>query len=472
MIANPPTDLPPTPHPPPRAKRAMTDCDCLILGGGAVGLACASVLAARGIDVQVVDPRPAAGGVMQSERVDGYLLERGPNSTLNTSLRVERWLAELGTTAARCFGPAAAARRYILRAGGLCALPTSAAAFLRTPAWSFRGKLRLMAEPLIPRRRATTEECLADFVRRRLGQEGLDYALDPFVSGVYAGDPARIAIDAAFPMMVGFERDHGSLVIGMIRTARARRADPDRPANRALYAFQEGMQQPMHVAAARLGERLHLGQRAERVVAEGARLRVEGEGFTLTARRVVCATPAYVAAELLAPLSAEAARWLREIEHNPVAQVYLGYRRAQVGHPLDGFGALFPSKEGKLTLGSLWSSTLFPGRAPAGHCLLTNFAGGARHPEIRDLAPATIQERVVEELTPLLDLRGAPAFAQVQVLPRAIPHYTLGHTARIQAIERALSAYPTLHLTGNYLLGISVSDCWKRGLLLGDRLAG
>ena len=334
------------------------------------------------------------------------------------------------------------------------------------------GKLRLMAEPLIPRRRATGEEPLADFVRRRLGQEGLDYALDPFVSGVYAGDPARIAIDAAFPMMVGFERDHGSLVVGMIRTAKARKADPDRPANRTLYAFTDGMQQPMHAAAARLGDRLHLGVRGRKVVVDGDLLRVESDDLTLTARRVVCATPAYAAAELLAPLSPEAGQLLGEIEHNPVAQVYLGYRREEVGHPLDGFGALFPSKEGKLTLGSLWSSTLFPGRAPAGHVLLTNFAGGARHTEIRDMAPAEIQTRVVEELTPLLDLHGEPAFAEVQVLPRAIPHYTLGHTARIRAIESALGATPELHLTGNYLLGISVSDCWKRGLLLGDRLAG
>lgn len=448
-----------------------TDTDCIVLGAGAVGLACASVLAEQGVDVQVIDPRPAAGGVMQSERVDGYLLERGPNSTLNTSVRVERWLATLGVADARCFGPKAASKRFILRDGRLCALPTSAGAFLRTPAWSLKGKLRLMAEPLIPRRRATTEEPLADFVRRRLGQEGLDYALDPFVSGVYAGDPARIAIDAAFPMMVGFERDHGSLVIGMIRTAKGRKADPDRPANRTLYAFAEGMQQPMVAAAARLGDRLHLGVRARQVAAAGDHLRVDSDGLTLTARRVVCATPAYAAAELLAPLSAEAGRLLGEIEHNPVAQVYLGYRREQVGHPLDGFGALFPSKEGKLTLGSLWSSTLFPGRAPAGHILLTNFAGGARHPEIRDLDPAEIERQVVAELTPLLDLHGEATFADVQVLPRAIPHYTLGHTARIRAIEQALTATPALHLTGNYLLGISVSDCWKRGLLLGDRLA-
>ncbi len=450
----------------------MSDTDCIVLGAGAVGLACASVLAEQGLDVEVLDPRPAAGGVIQSERVDGYLLERGPNSTLNTSVRVERWLTELGVAGARCFGPQAASKRYILRDGRLCALPTSAGAFLRTRAWSWRGKLRLMAEPLIPRRRATTEEPLADFVRRRLGREGLDYALDPFVSGVYAGDPARISIDAAFPMMVGFERDHGSLVVGMIRTAKARKADPDRPANRTLYSFTEGMQQPMAAAAARLGERLHLGVRAHRVVDEGGELRVEAEGLTLTGRRVVCATPAYAAAELLAPLSEEAARLLGEIEHNPVAQVYLGYRREQVGHPLDGFGALFPSCEGQLTLGSLWSSTLFPDRAPAGHILLTNFAGGARRPEIREMAPEEIRTRVVAELTPLLGLSGEPAFAEVQLLGRAIPHYTLGHTARIRAIEAALDAVPGLYLTGNYLLGISVADCWKRGLLLGDQIAG
>ncbi|RMF85512.1 MAG: protoporphyrinogen oxidase [Nitrospirae bacterium] len=447
------------------------DCDCLVIGAGATGLACASALAAAGVEVVVVDDRPAPGGVIQSERVAGYLLERGPNSTLNTSVRVERWLAELGVAGDRLRGPAAASKRYIVRRGRLCPLPTSPLAFLTTPVWSWRGKLRLLAEPLIPRGRPGDQEPVARFVRRRIGREGLDYALDPFVSGVYAGDPERISIEAAFPLMAQLERDHGSLVVGMVRTARARKRDPDRPADRTLYSFREGMQQPMRAAAARLGPRLRLGVRVARLAPAAGGLRAEGEGFALTARRVVCAVPAYAAARLLAELRPEAAARLAEIEHNPVAQVYLGYRRGDVGHPLDGFGCLFPSKEGCLTLGSLWSSTLFPGRAPEGCVLLTNFAGGARHREILEMEPEAIRERVVAELAPLLGLAAEPAFAEVRLLPRAIPHYTLGHRARVEAIERAAAAVPGLTLTGNYLQGVSVADCWRRGLLLADRLA-
>jgi oxygen-dependent protoporphyrinogen oxidase len=450
---------------------SQTDCDVLVIGAGATGLTCGYALSRQGCDVRVVEEADDPGGVIRSVRVKGYLLERGPNSTLNTSTRVERWLAEIGALPAKCPAPAAAARRYILRDGRLHPLPTGPISFLRTPVWRLRGKLRAMAEPFIRRRRDDAEESIAGFVRRRLGQELLDYALDPFVSGVYAGDPEQISISAAFPLMAGFERDHGSLIKGAFKTAKARKADPDRPADRTLYSFREGMQQPMHAAAAILGERLHLGHRVHTAVRTDGGFRIETDRDTFTARRLVCATSARAAATILSSVVAEAAELLRAIEHNPVAQVYLGYRRDAVGHPLDGFGALFPSREGRLTLGSLWSSTLFPGRAPDGHVLLTNFAGGARHLEIRDLPDEAILTTVIAELTPLLDLHGEPALCEVHRIPHAIPHYTLGHGARVGRILAATATIAGLHLTGNYLQGVSVADCWKRGLVLAEELA-
>jgi len=447
------------------------DCEILVIGAGATGLTCGYALHRQGCDVRVVDEADEAGGVIRSERVEGYLLERGPNSTLNTSRRVERWLDEIGALAAKCPAPAAATRRYILRGDRLHPLPTGPLSFLRTPVWRMRGKLRAMAEPFIPARRGHGEESIADFVRRRLGQELLDYALDPFVSGVYAGDPEKISISAAFPLMEGFERDHGSLIKGALMTAKRRKADPDRPADRTLYSFRAGMQQPMHAAAAALGELLHVGHGVRTVVATDRRFRIETEGETFTARQLVCATSARAAGAILTSIVPEAAALLSAIEHNPVAQVYLGYHREAIGHPLDGFGALFPSKEGRLTLGSLWSSTLFPGRAPEGCCLLTNFAGGARHRSIRDMPTEAIQARVIAELTPLLGLQGEPAFCEVHRIPDAIPHYTLGHGHRVAQILAAAATIPGLHLTGNYLQGVSVADCWKRGLALAEDLA-
>jgi oxygen-dependent protoporphyrinogen oxidase len=449
---------------------SSTDCDVLVIGAGATGLTCGHALHRRGCDVRVVEAGDEPGGVIRSVRVGGYLLERGPNSTLNTSRRVEAWLADIGVLTAKCAAPAAAARRYILRSGHIHPLPDGPIAFLKTPVWRARGKLRAMAEPFIPRRKGRDEESIADFVRRRLGTEILDYALDPFVSGVYAGDPERISMGAAFPLLDGFERDHGGLIRGALKTAKARKSEPDRPADRTLYSFREGMQQPMHGAAIALGERLHFHRQARNVVAVDGGFRVDTERESFTARRLVCATSALAAGDLLSTLLPEAAALLQAIEHNPVAQVYLGYRRESITHPLDGFGALFPSKERLLTLGSLWSSTLFPARAPEGCCLLTNFAGGARHPEIRDLSPEEIQSRVITELEPLLGLRGAPAFADVHRLAHAIPHYTLGHTARLERIVTDAARFPNLHLTGNYLRGVSVADCWKRGLELADRL--
>ena len=451
---------------------SLPDCDVVVIGAGATGLTCGYALHQRGCDVRVVDAGDEPGGVIRTVRVGGYMLERVPNSTLNTSRRVEAWLADIEALTEKCPAPSAAGRRYILRNGRIPPLPDGPIAFLRTPIWRARGKLRAMAEPFIPRRKDRSDESIADFVRRRLGREILDYALDPFVSGVYAGDPERISMGAAFPLLDGFERDHGGLIRGTFKTAKTRKADPDRPADRSLYSFREGMQQPMHRAATALGERLRLGCTVRDVVGLDGGFRVETDGGSFTSRRLVCATSALAAGDLLAGLLPDAAAELRAIEHNPVAQVYLGYRPEAITHPLDGFGALFPSKEGLLTLGSLWTSTLFPERSPEGFCLLTNFAGGARHPEIRQMAPDEIQSRVIAELTPLLGLQGPPAFAEVHRLPHAIPHYTLGHTARMQRILAAVDRLPELNLTGNYLQGVSVADCWKRGLALADRLAG
>jgi oxygen-dependent protoporphyrinogen oxidase len=450
---------------------SLADCDVLVIGAGATGLTCGYALHRHGCDVRVVEAGGEPGGVIRTVRVGGYLLERGPNSTLNTSRRIEAWLADVGALPARCHAPPAAARRYILRGGRILPLPDGPIAFFKTPVWRARGKLRAMAEPFIPRRKGDADESVADFVRRRLGQEILDYALDPFISGVYAGNPERISMGAAFPLLDGFERNHGGLIRGALKTAKTRKADPDRPADRGLYSFREGMQQPMHHAASILGERLHLGCTVREVTAMGGRFRVETDGESFTTHRLVCATPAFAAGDFLSALLPEAAALLQAIEHNPVAQVYLGYRREAIDHPLDGFGALFPSREGLLTLGSLWSSTLFPGRAPAGFCLLTNFAGGARHPEIREMSPDEIQTRVITEIEPLLGLQGPPAFVEVHRLAHAIPHYTLGHTARLERILTAVTRFPNLHLTGNYWQGVSVADCWKRGLALADRLA-
>jgi oxygen-dependent protoporphyrinogen oxidase len=344
----------------------------------------------------------------------------------------------------------------VVKDGRLVALPGSPGAFLATPLFSVAAKLRLLLEPF--HRRARDEESIAQFVRRRLGPEFLDWAIDPFVSGVYAGDPERLSVRAAVAKIHALEAEHGSLLLGALaRLARARSSGP-MPVGR-LISFRDGMQTLARALAESLGAAVRCGVEVAGIERAVDGWRVHTPAGEQRAERLVLSVPAYRAATLLAPLDGGLAAELAAIHYPPVASVALGFARDQVGHPLDGFGMLIPSRAGRQTLGALFSSTLFPGRAPAGQVLLTAFIGGARNPGITALDEAAIVEQVLADLVPLLAIRGAPVLARVRRWPRAIPQYELGHLERLARIDARVAALPGLDLRANWRDGISVGDC-------------
>lgn len=431
--------------------------DILIIGAGISGLATAWFLRERGHQVQVLEAASEPGGCLRTLARDGFLIEAGPNSTLSKGGAFDELVRGVGLAADQIEGNPLAKRRFVVKGGAPLALPGSPIAFLRTPLFSARGKLRLLAEPFIGR--AEDEESVAQFVRRRLGQEFLDWAIDPFVSGVYAGDPEKLSARAATAKVYALEAEHGSLIKGALARALRGKASGPQPRGK-LVSFRGGMQALAHAVAAALGDAVRLNAGAESLARlPDGRWQVRAGRAAYEAERIVIAVGAEQAAQLLTPLDAAPATELRAIHYPPVMSVALGFSRQQVRHPLDGFGMLIPRREQRTTLGALFSSTLFPGRAPDGRVLLTAFIGGARNAAVAGLDDGAIVGAVLADLRALLGVDGEPVFTLVNRWPRAIPQYELGHLARIERIDAALARFPGLHTRANWRDGISVADC-------------
>ena len=443
---------------------ARLDADVVVVGAGLSGLTAAFRLSRQGVRLRIVEPAARPGGVIGSVRRDGALYELGPNSGLDTTPLVNELLADAGIAGERVDASAEAARRYILRNGQLAALPTSPPAFLATRLFSWKAKLALLREPFVRPAAADAEETVAEFVRRRLGAEFLDYAIEPFVAGIYAGDPEKLSVPAAFPRLFALEQKYGSLIRGQIAGARERKRSAEKAKNAAVsFSFREGMQ-TMTDALAR-GLPIDLGVRAAglRREADGTfALECErgGERFELRGRSVVLAVPAYEAARIVARLAPEAAAALQAIVYPPVATIASCYRRADVAHPLDGFGFLAPRRESPPILGCLFSSSMFGGRADSSAVLLTTFVGGVRSAPLALQSEEELAAGVTAALQGYLGAR-QPLWQVVTRWPQAIPQYTLGHLQRLAAVERAEAESPGLRLCANWRGGVSVADCIK-----------
>lgn len=450
----------------------------LVCGAGLTGLTAAWHLRRSGIDVTVLEASDVVGGVVQTVRRDGYLVERGPNScTLTPNLAALVESLQL-TPMLRPAAPQAQ-RRYIVRGGVPIVVPSSPGAMLRSPLFGLAAKLRLLREPFIARRQATEDESVADFVTRRLGSEPLDYAVDPFVSGVYAGDPAHLSVRHAFPRLAALEREHGSLLRGMLaagRKARVARSAGDAAAGRhTMVSFTDGMATLPITLADRLGrEHIMTGTRVMSIASQrsGVEVTVERNGarVTLHADLVISTLPLHALDSITLPPAAQVSRAaLQRVHYPPVASLALGMRRADVAHALDGFGMLIPSRERRKTLGVLFSSTLFEHRALDGNVLLTCFLGGTRHPELGLASTDALLDVVQPELAALLGVSGAPKFVEHTTWPRAIPQYDVGHDEVVRAAEALEALVPGLMVDGQFRRGVSVGDCIAGGAQIAAR---
>lgn len=429
--------------------------DTLVIGAGISGLTTAFHLARGGKRVAVLESSPRVGGSLET-RTDGpWRFELGPNTVLESHESVTRLIREAGLEGEKVTASPSARRRYLWKGGRLHPLPSGPLGFLRTPLFPASAKLRLLREPWIAK--GSSEESIAAFVRRRLGQAFLDYAVGPFVSGVYAGDPERLSVVHAVPRIEALEREHGSL----IRGALAKKKGP--APGGVMISFREGLEQLPRELARQLGD-VRTGVACRRIVRLENGFRAETDAGSIEAQRIVLSVPADAAARLL---EREA---LAEIPYAAVSLVSTGWRREDVAHPLDGFGFLAPRKEGLRVLGVLFPSEIFPGRAPAGHVVLTAFAGGRTDPEVAAWDDDRLMSEVLGELRRTVGARGEPVVSVVRRWPRAIPQYELGHGRFLDMAREAEAALPGLRLGGNFLHGVSVPDCIRNATALAEEL--
>lgn len=416
--------------------------DVVVIGSGISGLSTAFRLKRLGFEPVVFEKDDQIGGNIKTLSIEGYTFELGPQTVLADELIMD-FFRDVG--AEPLSANPSSKNRYIYRKGKLIPLPLSPTSFLFSPILSFSGKLRVLREPWAPKP-TKQEESIAEFVRRRLGQEFLDYIVAPFVSGVYAGDPERLSVKHAIKRVYELEKEFGSLIKGALKK---KSLGP----KGQLISFEGGL--------FRLVEKLaeNVEVRTENVV---LRVRRKDDRFLLDTREgkvetkaLVISSPAYTSSYLLKDLSWSASLEFDKIDYVPLVVVNVGIK---AGYVPDGFGMLVPRKEGKRTLGVIFSSKLFPERAPEGRELLTIYLGGATDRDVVELPDEKIVGIVKSELRDMFGIPGLEFF-HVKKWKRAIPQYTIGYQKYIDLAKEMEQIHKGLFLTGNYLSGVSVADC-------------
>jgi protoporphyrinogen/coproporphyrinogen III oxidase len=433
----------------------------IVVGAGISGLTCAYRLNQLGAEVTLLESADRPGGLISTIRKEGFLFESGPQSFQTTDL-ILSLIRELGIESDLQKADSRAAR-YILLHGKLQKIPTTPQAMLTSSLLGVGSRWKILSEPFRKTRPPAGEESVAKFARRKFGNEILEYLVAPFVSGVYAGDPEKLSLKAAFPSLDEWEREYGSVLRGVQKSRKAPGATPS-----SLCSFRQGVARLPSAIAEKLAGRLLPGTTAKslnRLGQDGFELRTDraGQSAQMQASAIVLATPAYVSSHLIAPVSEQLGHTLSGIAYAPVAVVASGYYRQQAGEPMEGFGFLVPAKEKRQTLGTVWNSSLFPGRAPEAALTLTSFTGGATNPEIVSESEDQIAKIIQSENEHILKIVGSPVTSAVWKYPRALPQYNLGHGHVVEAIRDAEHLLPGIFFAGNYLEGPAIGKCVENG---------
>ena len=470
-----------------------------IVGGGITGLAAACRLRAfdPNISVQLFESSPRLGGVLQTERRGGYLLEQSADNFItDTPIAVDFCGAvgiggELLPTNSGNRRAGIVSRGHIepLPAGFALLAPSQIGPLLTSRLLSPWGKLRIACEYFVPRRRESGDESFADFARRRIGKEAYERIAQPLVSGIYTADPERLSMQAALARFVEMERRDRSLIRAAQRMRNASsngNADEPTEANGPRYSLfvapREGMHAIVEAAEKQIPrESLHLSAQVQQIAPQHPKANT---GWNLTWRSgnssatrelradaVILAVPSWSAAKLIEGIDSALSGELGAIDYAGCTIALIGCRRDQLQRPLDGFGFVVPEVEKRPILACSYSSEKFPGRAPAGHVLLRVFLGGACHPELNDLSEDRLRQLVLDQLRELLGFRGEPDLFQIVRWTRAMPQYYLGHTDRVARIEGAMERYPTLALAGNAYRGVGVPHCIQSGAAAARRIS-
>ncbi|GIV73376.1 MAG: protoporphyrinogen oxidase [Caldilinea sp.] len=466
---------------------SMSRYPVAIIGGGIAGLSAAWWLQKAGIDYTLLEQDARWGGKIHTERValddceeTPFIVEAGPDSFITQKPWGVALAREVGLGDSLIGTNEDLKQTYVLHRGRptplpdgvLMIVPTRIKPFLLSPLISPWGKLRMGMELFIPPRRDDGDETLADFVRRRLGSEALDKIAEPLMSGIYNAEADKQSLLATFPRFRELEQKHGSLIRGMVASQRLRSQHAASSNGKPLPFFvtpSEGVEALVTALQRRLrGDlRLRTGVEALEPVAGGYRLHL-GDGTTLDAGQVILATPAYVAARLLRPLTPEAADLLDGIRYVSTGTISLAFHSGAVRNPLHGYGLVIPMSERRPINAVTLSSVKFAYRAPEGCLLLRVFFGGSRSPRSMELNDEDLYTTVRRELDALLGINAEPLFHRIYRWFHSNPQYDVGHLERVAAIERHLP--PGVHLAGSAYRGVGLPDCIRQGQEAAERV--
>jgi oxygen-dependent protoporphyrinogen oxidase len=441
----------------------------VVVGAGISGLTAAWRLMrgapSAGLELEVLEAEARPGGHAWTTREHGFVVEAGPNGFLHRpdEPQVLDLVRELGLESCLIEARPAARRRFVRLGGRLHRAPDGPHTLIASRALSAAGKLRLLREPWVaPAAAEAAEETVFEFARRRVGVEVAERLVDAAVAGISAGDSRRLSVAAAFPRMVEMEREHGSLIRAMLSGRRSRPR---------LMSFDRGMATLIDVLRARLGLALRTGCRVERIGREGRRWRLEcQDGSVRMADRLVLAVPAARATRLLADFDPALSGTLESFPYAGLAVVALAYREADLRRALEGYGYLVARSEGLDTLGVVWESSLFEGRAPRGAVVLRAMLGGARRPELVGLADDELGARARRELAAVMKITAEPLRTWVWRWPRAIAQYEVGHLARIRQARAQAARHDGLELCGTSYDGVSFATAVASGRAAADRI--
>lgn len=442
----------------------MVDIDVAIVGGGIAGLAAAYELQQRGVAARIFEASSRPGGVIGSERFDGWVIDAGPDSMLVQKPAAVALCRELGI-ADRLIHTLPPRTAYVLRDGQLHPLvegsflgfPLTARGLAASSLFSVSGKARMALEAVIPRREGDEDESIGSFVRRRFGDEAVDYLAEPLLAGIHAGDVERLSVHALFPRLIDAERDTGSVL-------RAFRALKSRPSpNGAFVSLPGGTGELIESLAARLPPNSIVTNTRVAELHRAGTLRIESSAGSFSARAVILAVPAYVAGALLRGVDTTLAGLCDAVPYASTATVALGYRRDQVGHPMTGTGFVVPRVERQALLAGTWISSKWPGRAPDGHVLVRGFLGGGRDPHRLESDDETLIDAARSELAELLEISGDPIVTRLFRFTKQSPQYEVGHLERVAAIDERLGTIAGVFVTGSGFRAIGIPDCIADG---------
>jgi len=451
----------------------------VVVGGGISGLVTAWRLKNAGVDVMLLEAQPTVGGCMQSEKRDGFILEKGPFNVLVCDDAFHDLLADCSADVAPVRASDDAGARYVLKGGRLLKVPMGLGALLRTPLLSGRAKIRLLRGMILSARAEKDEPTIAEAAQRRLGAEVADTFISSIVAGIFGGDSRRLSLKACFPKAWRFDQQRRSPLayeIGVLRAKKKQaRERPDRQAHKGLISFRGGLQSLADWLADQLGADLIASCRVESItpVADGYTLTCSGNDRPrdICCRHLVLATPKDVTAGLLRPMEPVASQTLDAIESASLVVLNLGYRREDVGHPMSGYGFLVPAGEREVpVMGVLWADSAFPHHGPDDRRLIRVFMGGARDPQAATRTDEELLGIAAGALNGLLDITGEPVLVDICRWPASIPQYHLGHTQRIERLLEAIRPLGNLHLVGNYLRGVSINDCVREGTHMAEMI--